>query len=153
MQKKSDEINNSDLLMAALDHATRWSEFNTTTGFQVINFFLLTAAVLAAAYVSALNGHLDVIAGVIALIGGAASVGAYLVGRRHSYIARLAGEPLKQIQDRLARDLNIDSLRMVEQVRDSRHAPWRRSNLAANAIFPVVVAFSIAAAIYAWLRP
>lgn len=71
MQKKSDEINNTDLLMAALDHATRWNEFHTTSGFQIINFFFLTTAVLAAAYVSALNGHLDVIAGVIALVGGA----------------------------------------------------------------------------------
>ena len=150
--KTNDDNRDVDLLKAALDHAVRWNEFHLTSGLQVINFFLLSAAVLAAAYVSALNGHLYTVAGTIAVVGAAASGGAYMIGMRQSFIARLAREPMIEIQDRFARSLNIDSFRMAVEVEVSRRAFWRRSHFFVNVIFPVVIAFSLAAAVYAWLK-
>ena len=150
MANVSDE-QDVDLLKAALDHVVRWNEFHVTSGLQVINFFLLAGSVLAAAYVSALNGNLHAIAGVIALVGGAAAVGTYLIGRRQSEIAQLAEEPLKELQDRIAESLAIESLRMAEEVHASRKDMWRRSSVAATATFLVIAGLSLTAAIYAWL--
>lgn len=151
MTDVSGDKQSSELLKMALDHVARWNEFHVTNGLQVINFFLVTVAVLAAAYVSALKGNLDLIAGVIALVGAAASGAAYLVGRRQRSIAGLAWEPLKEIQHRIAEGLNIDSLRMAERADASVQAFWHRSHYTINAIFPVIMALSAAAAIYAWL--
>ena len=150
--KKSYDNQDTELLKVALDHVVGWNEFQVTCGLQVVSFFLLSAAVLAAAYVSALTGHLYAVAGTIALVGAAASGGAYLIGRRQSYIARLAQKPLMEIQDRLAGSLNIDSLRMAVQVEASRRTFWRGSNSTANVIFPVAMALSMVATIYAWLK-
>jgi hypothetical protein len=149
----SEDKQGSDLLKMALDHVARWNEFHVTSGLQVINFFLVSAAVLGAAYVSALNGHLHLIAGVIALVGAGASGAAYLIARRQGSIARLAWEPLKEIQHRIAGSLNIDSLRMAERADASTSGRvfWRRSNFTITAIFSIDVALGVAAAIYAWL--
>jgi steroid 5-alpha reductase family enzyme len=81
------------LLTIALDHAMRWLEFRITNGLQVLNFFLLAAAVMSAAYVSAINGRLHAVAGVIALLGVAAAGAAYFVGKRQREVAQLAHAP------------------------------------------------------------
>jgi len=47
-----------DLLGIALDHTWRWYDFRYGQAGQLVNFFTLGAAVMAAAYVSAINaGH------------------------------------------------------------------------------------------------
>ena len=138
------------LLTIALDHVSRWHEFRTTSGLQVLNFFLLASAVMSAAYVSAINGRLHTVAGAIALTGVAVSGAAYLVGRRQRDVARLAEAPLMEIQDRLASDLNIDSLRMAERAMVHRKLWWHNPTVTANVIFPLAAAVSAAAAVYAW---
>jgi hypothetical protein len=150
MADVSEDKQGSDALKMALDHAARWNEFHITNGLQVVNFFLVSAAVLAAAYVSALNGHLHLIAGMVALVGAGASGAAFLIGRRQSSIARLAWEPLKEIQNRIAVSLNIDSFRMAERA-DASAQGFLRSHVTVNAIFYIDIALGVAAAIYAWL--
>jgi len=59
------------LLTTALDHVTRWYEFRTSSGLQVLNYFLLASAVLSTAYVSAINGRLHAVAVTIAVVGAA----------------------------------------------------------------------------------
>src|SRR5262249_33071062 len=111
----TDGVNNkkdTDLLVSALAHLDRWNEFHRTSALQTANFFVLTAAVLGAAYVSALNGHHDAIAGVAAVAGGAFAGVTYLIFRRQGNIAHLADRPLKEIQGRIADELGIDSYRM-----------------------------------------
>ena len=151
MADVSEDKQGSDVLKMALDHAARWNEFHITNGLQVVNFFLVSVAVLAAAYVSALNGHLHLIAGMVALVGAGASGAAYLIGRRQSSIARLASEPLKEIQNRIAVSLNIDSFRMAERAGANEQGFLRRSHVTVNAIFYIDIALGVAAAIYAWL--
>jgi hypothetical protein len=137
-------------LKIALDHTTRWSEFYTANGLQVLNCFLLASAVMSAAYVSAINGRLKLVAGAIALTGVAVSGAAYLVGRRQRDVARLSNVPLKEIQNRLASSLNIESLRMQERAEEGRKVWWRNATVTANVIFPLAAAVSAAAAAYAW---
>ena len=124
------------LLALALDHVIRWYEFRTTSGLQVLNFFLLASAVMSAAYVSAINGRLHTVAGAIALIGVTVSGAAYFVGRRQRDVARLAVAPLKEIESRLAID---------------RKLWWHNPTVTANVVFPLAAVVSVAAAIYAWL--
>jgi len=139
------------LLTIALDHVWRWHEFRNASGLQVLNYYLLASAVMSAAYVSAINGRLHAVAGAIALLGVAVSGAAYLVGRRQRDVARLAEGPLKQIQDLLATDLDIDSLRMAERAAEHRKTWWHNSTVTANIIFPLAAIVSIAAAAYAWI--
>jgi hypothetical protein len=147
-----DRNKDADLLVSALEHVVRWNEFHRTSALQAINFFLLTAAVLGTAYVSALNGHQDAIAGVVALAGGGAAGGTYLIFHRQNSISHLADVPLREIQGRIADALGIDSLRMVEDTSSGQGLQWRRSAFIVNVSFPLIIALSLAAAFYAWLR-
>jgi uncharacterized membrane protein len=152
MTDRASEKTDTDLLVSALDHVARWDEIHRSSALQVINFFLLAAAVIGTAYVSALNGHQDAIAGVVALAGGAAAGATYLIFRRQGDIAHLADEPLREIQGRIADKLGIDSLRMAERVPFRAQIKWRRSTFIVNTSFPLLIALSFAAALYAWLK-
>jgi hypothetical protein len=138
------------LLATALDHATRWYDFRTSAGLQVLNFFLLASAVLSTAYVSAINGRLHVVAVAIAVVGAAVSCGTYLVGRRLRDDARFSELPIMEIEDRLAAGLNMESLRMVKRSIDHRKIWWHNATTIANIMFPLIIAGCIAAATYAW---
>jgi hypothetical protein len=137
-------------LATALDHVLRLYEFRMTSGLQVLNFFLLASAVLAAAYVSALNDRLFGVAGVIAMVGLAASGATYIAGRRQSDMANLAAEPLKELQDRLAAALEMDSLRVVQRYRTDHTPRWYGGRITAHLMFPMMAALCLAAAAYAW---
>jgi hypothetical protein len=147
-----DKERDTDLLIAALEHVTRWNEFYRTSALQVVNFFLLAGAVVGAAYVSALNGHQNAIAGAVALAGGAAAGATYLIFRRQGSKAQLADEPLREIQNLFADRLGIDSLRIMERIPFRGRVNWQRSIIIVNVSFPVIVALSFTAALYAWLR-
>jgi hypothetical protein len=57
------------LLIAALNHAWAWHDGQISRGLQVINYFFVASAVLATAYVSAINGKHYPLAAVVALAG------------------------------------------------------------------------------------
>src|ERR1700739_2370486 len=101
------------LLSMALEHVDRWVEGRNTSGLQVLNFFLITVALLSTAYVSAINGRLHLVASAVAVAGTVVSSTAYLVGRQRRDAARLGENPMAVLQDRLASQLGIDSLRMT----------------------------------------
>ena len=70
------------LLIAALSYALGWYEARIDRGLQVINYFLVASAVLATAYVSALDGKRYAVPAVIALAGAALTGLAFILGRR-----------------------------------------------------------------------
>jgi hypothetical protein len=139
------------LLTAALDHAWKWWEFRISNGLQVLNFFLLAAAVMAAAYVSALGSHLHLVVAAVAVLGAAVSSAAYVVGKRQSDVAGLAVEPLREIQARLAESLGIETLRMVDRYQGIQRRRLPGGRAAAQLMFPVAAVASTAAAVYAAL--
>lgn len=139
-----------ELLAMALDHAWRWWEFRINNGLQVLNFFLLASSIMVAAYVSALSSHLYIVAGAIALLGAGVSAASYVTGKRQSDVAGLAVAPLRDVQDKLADALDIDSLRMVDRYRDD-HRWLLGGRVAAHFMFPVAAIAAIVAAAYAWL--
>jgi len=57
------------LLIAALEHLWTYFEARRTQRLQMINYFLLAVAFIAAAYVSALGNDLDTVATAIPIIG------------------------------------------------------------------------------------
>jgi hypothetical protein len=150
MRDMSKARRDAALVTIALDHVWRWYEFRTTSGLQVLNYFLLASAVMSTAYVSAINGRLYAVAGAIAILGVAVSGAAYLVGKRQRDVARLAETPLKEIEGWLAADLGIDSLRMAARAEEGRKTWWRSATVTANIVFPLAAAVSAAAAAYAW---
>jgi hypothetical protein len=138
-----------ELLITALDHAWRWFDLRMTGALQIVNYYLVAAALTSAAYVSALNARNYVVAGTIAIIASSVSLVAYSAGQRQRDIAQFAVDPIREIEDRLAGALSIDSLRMVEH---SGHTPRPLfPYLTAHVLYPVGVIIGVAAAIYAWV--
>lgn len=137
------------LLVIALDHAWRWYDFRYGQAAQLINFFTLGVTVLAAAYVSAINAGHRGTATAIALLGILATATTYIIGTRLTGIARLAHEPLKEIQGELADALGIDTMRLVER-RESRHGFLSHSGAIANIMLITVSAACLAGAGLAW---
>jgi hypothetical protein len=143
---------NQDLkavLPIALDHAWRWYDFRYRQAIHVLNFFTLSATVLAAAYVSAFNAGHRGLATLIALLAGLLTASTYVVGTRLAKIAHLADEPLREIQRELAGALDIDTMRLIER---SENRPSRLSSSGAvsNIAFPIVTVVCLTAAGVAW---
>jgi len=100
------------MLIAALNHITGWHEARIDRGLQVINYYVVAAAVLATAYVSAVGGKHYAIAFMIALSGTGLTVLTFIVGRRQRRSAAKAAPALDALQERLARRLQVDSLHL-----------------------------------------
>jgi hypothetical protein len=121
---------------------------------QAINFYMLAAAILSAGYVSALTNRLYVVAGAIGMIGITISILAFLAIRRLRKTGLAADEPMAALQDRLAADLGVESLRMIASLRRAS-APtpkWRADNVTVYVILSTAaVIFGIGATLYSWL--
>ena len=87
------------LLIAALNHSWAWYDARTNRGLQVVNYFLVAIAVLATAYVSALNGKHYAIAAVIALSGAALTGLTFMTGYRQRRTAAAGELALAELQD------------------------------------------------------
>ncbi|GAA4083073.1 hypothetical protein [Nonomuraea soli] len=141
------ERNDHESLVAALEHAQRWYEHRLGLGLQILNFYLVSIAVMAAAYVGALQAKLDAVAGAIGVISAMVSLAAAIAGWRQRSLARLALQPLAELQDRLATASGVASLRMLER------NPRRMTAMPVSLImFTIACAISITGTLYAWLR-
>jgi hypothetical protein len=137
------------LLTTALDHAWRWYDIRISSGLQILNFYLLAMAVLTTAYVSGLNARNHVVSVAVALAAAAVTVSTYTVGARQDHVARLALVPIQEVENRLADELNIGSLRLVEQYRVRHRLSTYAARGIAHFIYPLIIAVCVAAAIYA----
>jgi len=102
------------LLVAALNHAAAWYDERVNRGLQMVNYYIVASAVLATAYVSAINGKHYAVAAVLALFGTAATAVTLLFGLRQRYSAEPARRALTELQDRVAHRLGIDAVRMTK---------------------------------------
>lgn len=136
-------------LATALDHSWRWFELRVSHGMQMLNFGIVAFALLSAAYVSALSDKLFGIAGAIALLAAVVAITAYLTARRQRQIGWVAADPIREIQRRLAADLSIDSLRILDRSPAAR-SRWRSAMWLAAVLHAVVLVTCLVAAAAAW---
>ena len=136
------------LLVAALEHVRTWREARIDRGLQVVNYFLVAIAVLATAYVSAIDGKHYGIATVIALSGTTLTVVTYALGRQQRYAAAAAEPGLAALQNRIADRLGIDVIRGFGK---SHPGTVPRYHLSAIA-FGLAGLLSIGAALYALIH-
>jgi hypothetical protein len=142
-RQRNDE---SALLIAALDHAWTTYDARLNRGLQVVNYYLIAAAVLANAYVAAFNARLYAVAAVIALTGLALVVVTSVMSFRQRQLARLSERALIELQDRVADRLGIDAFRFQRDT--SKESRFRGSPFAHVAI-GIAVLLSAAAVAYA----
>jgi hypothetical protein len=136
-------------LATALDHSWRWFELRVSHGMQMLNFAVVAFALLSAAYVSALSDKLYGIAGAVALLAATVATTASLTARRQRQIAWVAADPIREIQRRLAADLGIDSLRILERSPPAR-SRWRSAMWLAAVLHALVLTTCLTAAAAAW---
>ena len=96
------------LLIAALNHAWAWYDAQMNRGLQVVNYFFIASAVLATAYVSAINGKHYAIATVLALAGIALTTMTAVIGLVEWQLAIPAVQALNELRSRVGRRLKID---------------------------------------------
>ena len=98
------------LLIAALNHAWAWYDAQMNRGLQVVNYFFVAGAVLATAYVSAINGKHYAIATVLALAGIALTTMTFFIGLLVRQSAYPAGPALDELRQRVFGRLKIESV-------------------------------------------
>lgn len=144
-----EDQNKLELLTVALDHAWRWFELRVNSGLQIVNYYLVAIALTSAAYVSALNARQYALAGMVGMIVFGVSGAAYLGGREMRRIAQFAVLPIRELEDRLADVLDVESVRMVRNLERSTKPllPF----LTVHLFYPIGAAIGVVASIYAWI--
>jgi hypothetical protein len=89
------------LLTAALNHAWAWYDAQISRNLQVINYSLVAGAILATAYVSAINGKHYPLAAVVAVAGTGVTVVTSLMVFRQTLEVDSAEPVLAELQDRV----------------------------------------------------
>jgi hypothetical protein len=136
------------LLIAALNHAWAWYDARINRGLQVVNYFFVASAVLATAYVSALNGKHYPIAAVIALSETGLAAATYAIGRRQNRLANPARLALVELQDRIADRLTVSHFRIAVPP----GLPKTVAYLSNRIMFGLVALLSAGAALYALIH-
>jgi hypothetical protein len=138
---KAQSGDDTALLIAALSHSTGWYEARIDRGLQVMNYFVVAAAVLATAYVSAIGGKHYAIAVVVSLSGSALAALTFLIGRSQRARAAEAEPALAELQRRVAERLDIASFRVIQPT------PHRDSGV--RIAFGLAILLGLGSAMYA----
>jgi hypothetical protein len=137
----------TSLLTAALDHT--WASYDAryNRALQVINFYLVAAAITFSAYTSAINGKDYSVAAAIAIAGLAFAAIASLAVL-HAINAGARAEPaLAELQDRIAARLGLDAIRMTRS-----ETPIQLRRAAIIVTFGLAALLNISALLYAATR-
>jgi hypothetical protein len=139
---KGQSSDDTALLIAALNHAWVQYDARINRGLQMINYFLVATAILATAYVSAINAKHYPIAAAIAVseIPFAAAIWTYLRRQRHH--ANPAQRALLDLEARIADRLTMSTFRVAEP-------PGTATYSLSAFVFALVVLLSAGAVLYA----
>jgi hypothetical protein len=135
------------MLQTALDHAWAWYAMRFNQYLQLLNSALLATAIFSAAYVAALSSRLGGVAAGVALAGSAGSLVTAYTGRLIQHRADLAQRALTEIQDRLADQTQIASLRMFATAAAASGPRLRTRQITDIVMLGAAVAW-LAAAVY-----
>lgn len=107
-QHQPDE--DTEFLIAALNHAWAWYDAQINRSLQVVNYFIVAGAVLATAYVSAINGKHYAIAAVLALSAMALTTITLIIAGHYTQSAHPAALVLAEVRQRIFERLEIQSV-------------------------------------------
>jgi hypothetical protein len=138
----------TEILTIAVNHAWSWFEVHAVQRQNFVNFFLIAIAFLSAAYVGALTGKLHNLAAADCLVGLAISLAFFLIDLRNRELIRAGEQPLKELQDRLADLMNIESLRILESIERPQRG-FTSLGKVVRAVHLIAMAAFVVAGIYA----
>jgi hypothetical protein len=139
----------TELTSTALGHAWAWYEMGMGHRLQVANIFMLVVAGNVAAYIAALQAHVDIVAGGVGLAATVLVVLFALMSRRARERVNIAATSLQAIENRIARILDLDELRTIERINSSRSS-WRTTAARADTSYCILAAIFVAASCYAF---
>ena len=131
-----------------MSHAWSWFEVHTVQRQNYVNFFWLAVGLLSTAYVGALSGKLHYLAAAVSFIGVVISISFFSIDLRNRELIHAGERPLKDLQDRLADLLTLDSLRILEAVEQPKYR-WTRMGRIVRTMHLVVMLAFIGALLYA----
>ena len=135
------------LLTVALNHSWAWYDALSNRAIQLVNFYLVASAILLTAYTSAINGKHYGAAVVLALAGLGLTALATRITLGEILTADRASPALATLQDRIARRLDINEIRMTR----TQGAKQRRV-VSVVVIFGFAAVINISALMYAAIR-
>ena len=133
------------LLIAAFNSVMTSYNANIDRGLQVVNYFLVATAILATAYVSAINGKHCPIAAVLAVTGIALTTVTFVVATRQREVAYPESRMMAELDGRI--------IQKIESVHETRAEPITRLGPIPDMIaFGLVFVLYVAALLYAVIR-
>ena len=132
------------LLIAAFNSVMTSYNANIDRGLQVVNYFLVATAILATAYVSAINGKHYPIAAVLAVTGIALTTLTLVIGMRQREVAYPESRMMAELDARIIQKLKIES------VHETRAEPITRLGSVPDMVaFGLVFLLCVAGLLYA----
>ena len=132
------------LLIAVLNQAWAIYDAEINRGLQLVNYFLVAIAVLATAYIGAINGKHYAIAAVLALVGLAITTVVLIQGLRQREMAYPPNVMVRELYGRVSRRLKIESIPVSRAQPGNRLGP-----IAVPTLFALAFVLDIGALMYA----
>jgi hypothetical protein len=130
-----------------LDHSWKIFEYRNTRGLQILNYYLLTMAVMSAGYATSLNAKQYAAGIVIGFLGALVFLATFVAGRNQVQRASLAIPPLQEARQRLARAAGMDSFYSAQSAYENTSGILS-NKWVAGTMFTVACSVWIAAAVY-----
>jgi hypothetical protein len=139
-----------ELIKQAREHAWNWFSLHATQRMQCVNYFLVATAFLAAAYASLLEKHPG--PGVCVALAGA-WIGFWFnrLDFRTRQLVRAGERVLEVAQERLAKRVDIESIRIIERVEHPTGGAASYTLVIGVVQWTAILGFAAAAIYAAWL--
>lgn len=134
----------------ALDHAWAWFSLHATQRLQTVNFFLVATAFLTAAFVTAAEKKLHVVAAAVAVLAICVSYYFYRMERRIQSLIHASEDAIGPLQQTLADKLNVDAIRIVAHVEHPGPGEWKYSRVFRLLFFTTGILFACGFAYALW---
>jgi hypothetical protein len=136
------------VLQIAVTHSQSWFELHANQRQNLLNYYLIAAAFLVSAYVTAVGAHRYIIAAYIGVLGTLISCGFIAMDLRNRDLTRAGEVAVQDLEARLAERMKLPSLRIIEAVDNPRY-PWLSMGKLIRMVHATVAFTMLAAFIYA----